>query len=234
MKIQEMFDFFNILNTFISKINESYTSLFNEVQAFEIVEEKPAAPISPNKPPPPPPPGSRPAPPATTSSPVSTAPAPASAQAAPQPPEKPVKRTSVAYTLKDLAALKKRGSTAATAEDAAKIAKESENATTNSTSSSTQDSSLPSEWKELFDPKTQRPYYVHRITKHRQWQRPTTGNSNANDDASSVHSSNTNESSTNLRKERVKSVRIQQSGQLPPNWREVMDKKSGRAYYVNE
>lgn len=139
-------------------------------------------------------------------------------KASPAPPEKPKRRdgsirSSINYGIKDLAAMKKRNSAASVTEPGV----------------DTSSHDLPPNWKELFDPNTKRHYYVNKITKQRQWQRPTI-------DADEVSKSSLSSDSRpeSQRSSKVKSVRLQQgTGHLPPNWKELVDKKSGRPYYVN-
>lgn len=79
---------------------------------------------------------------------------------------------SINYSLKDLQNLKKRPSTDSTVSNITSTTTSSEAATslasTNSTSktitveSSVSKSDLPPNWKEMIDPKTNRPYYVNK------------------------------------------------------------------------
>jgi myosin heavy subunit len=213
VKIQEMFDIFMSLFAFIHKIQDNARRFQSDIQSFQFIDESKAVPSKP-----PPPPAKLPT---TTIQPPQSQEAQSSQQQ--HAPEKPPKKSgSVSYTLKDLKELKKRASATNTTEEAEKIAKEVVNTEV-----------LPPEWKELFDPKTNRPYYVHRVTKHRQWQRPILS-TNSNEDNATIQSGSTKESKQEARKEKIKSIRVQHNGQLPPNWREVIDKKSGRPYYVND
>ena len=57
----------------------------------------------------------------------------------------------------------------------------------------------------------------NRITKERQWKRPTAESEQSVSDAISVSEESKMDSNA-----------------LPPGWREAFDKKSNRVYYVNE
>lgn len=166
-QIQDVLKFFTRVNTLGQQLSETYLTFSNEIQSF--TEEIPAP--SPVKPPPPPPPG-RPAPPGAAPPPPPSAPAivpvPANGLTPSQPPPKPVRsrggeeniRGSVNFSIKDLAAMRKKSLTT-TNEEASSIAKASEFPQKPITSQNNNE--LPADWKELFDPKTQRPYYVHRL-----------------------------------------------------------------------
>uniref|UniRef100_A0A7S3H9A6 Uncharacterized protein n=1 Tax=Spumella elongata TaxID=89044 RepID=A0A7S3H9A6_9STRA len=84
-------------------------------------------------------------------------------------------------------------------------------------SSAAEDSNaLPPDWIEKTDKKSGRLYYVNEVTKARQWKRPV------RDPISTQQNNNNNEEEDG-----------EDTNALPVGWKELIDKKTGRAYYVN-
>jgi myosin heavy subunit len=245
-QIEDIIEFCVTIGNYSKEINEKYPPLLQEIKSYDpskvvaAVAPPPRPPpplgavgISNGKPPPPPPPR-------TSSASVLFPSASTPDTHRPQPPEKPPRRnSSINYGIKDLAALRKRTS-ATTPSDDDHAEDGSDNTTNKSFSQSLSAGGLPPDWKELFDSKTNRPYFVNRKTKHRQWQRPSfsTTTSAVGVDSTDNGSIQSGDSST-AKKEQAslkrKSSRMQSTDKrLPSNWRELIDKKSGRPYYVND
>jgi myosin heavy subunit len=241
-QIEDIIEYCITIGNYSKEINEKYPSLFEEIKNYDPSKVVEAAVVVPppgvgfaslvkGKPPPPPPP------PKSSTASVLFPTASSSDDHPSQPPEKPPRRnSSINYGIKDLAALRKRTSASTPSDDD----HGTENTTNKPFSQSVSSDGLPSDWKELFDAKTNRPYYVNRKTKHRQWQRPSFSSPTStigfdSTDNGSIQSGN----SSFARKEEAslkrKSSRAQPlDKKLPPNWRELIDKKSGRPYYVND
>ena len=85
------------------------------------------------------------------------------------------------------------------------------------------------------------PLVVRRITKERQWKKPGGGATAAGGESSSASAAaaDSSKSSVSGRSDGADTPTEQQTAvtnedELPPHWRELVDKKTNRKYYVNE
>eukprot|EP00981_Chlorochromonas_danica_P001432 scaffold299_cov162-Ochromonas_danica.AAC.5 len=137
------------------------------------------------------------------------------------------RRSSVSFSIKDLKALKEK-----------KVDKETLLADRPSSDMSTNSNNdLPDGWKELVDPKSNRPYYVNKALKLRQWHRPTIAET-----AQAMRELGLDDNEKEKPKEEVTEADNNNTGggsnnnedSLPKGWRACVDKKTQRVYYVND
>lgn len=127
-------------------------------------------------------------------------------------------RSSVSFNIKDLKALKEKK-----VDKAVLLSERPLSVRERPLSVSVRDSNaLPDGWKELFDPKSNRPYYVHKELKLRQWHRPTV--------AETMHAKVEVGMDITPKEE----VKEEVEDELPKGWRCCVDKKTQRTYYVND
>lgn len=91
----------------------------------------------------------------------------------------------------------------------------------------------PLTWKQLYDPKSDRFYYVNKDTMERTWKEPEEGYIPAST-TSSKRDSIQSRMSMRLTSDHLSQNNDSLKEPLPPGWREVLDHNSNRYYYVND